>query len=154
MRKWSEKCDEKHDENRSEKHGESRSGKHDEKRGENRSENRGESRSEQHSESCSGKHGKNSSENLQFYYRIHGRVQGVGFRNWLEDLAQPLGVDGFCRNLSDGTVELVAKAPDEKVLSTLENKLNKGPWAARVDQVQKSAWTDEVGKGFEILATK
>jgi len=99
-------------------------------------------------------HDENNRKNQQYYYRIHGRVQGVGFRNWLEDLAQPLGIDGFCRNLSDGTVELVAKAPDEEVLTTLEEKVNKGPWAARVDRVDKSAWKDDIQKGFEILPTK
>lgn len=97
---------------------------------------------------------ENDRENLQLYYRIHGRVQGVGFRNWLEDLALELGVDGFCRNLSDGSVELVAKAPNENVLSTLEKKLHKGPWAARVDRVEKTLWKEKIAKGFEILATK
>lgn len=93
-------------------------------------------------------------EDFQFHYRIHGRVQGVGFRNWLEDLAVELGLHGFCRNRSDGTVELVIKTPREQVLKTLEESLNKGPWAARVDGVEKTSWDQEVPKGFEILPTK
>ncbi len=93
-------------------------------------------------------------ESLQYYYRIHGRVQGVGFRNWLEDLAQALGIHGYCRNRSDGTVEVVAKAPNQEMLAALEQKLKEGPWAARVDQVEKDSWNGEVAKGFRILTTK
>ncbi len=93
-------------------------------------------------------------DTLQFHYRIHGIVQGVGFRNWLEDLAQALGVHGFCRNRADGTVEIVARAPNQKMLDTLEKELHKGPFAARVDRVEKEAYSGDISEGFRILATK
>lgn len=97
---------------------------------------------------------KGSAESLQFHYRIYGRVQGVGFRNWLTDLAHALGLKGFCRNRSDGTVELLAKAPSEGMLRTLEKELHKGPPAARVDRVEKDFYTGDVPEDFQVLATK
>lgn len=96
----------------------------------------------------------NTTDSLKFHYQIHGRVQGVGFRNWLENLSRKLDFDGFCRNLSDGTVELVVKTPNEKMLSIVEQKLQKGPLAARVDRVEKTPWNEEIPQGFQILATK
>ncbi len=47
--------------------------------------------------------------------RIHGRVQGVFFRNWTRDKARALGVRGWVRNRLDGSVELVAYGEDEAV---------------------------------------
>ncbi len=95
-----------------------------------------------------------NTEILQFHYRIHGRVQGVGFRNWLEDLAHVMGIDGSCRNLRDGTVEVVAKAPNGKMLASWEHELHKGPFAAEVEKVDKEPWHEEVSEGFQILPTE
>jgi len=97
---------------------------------------------------------KTSPQSLQFHYRIHGRVQGVSFRNWLEDLSHALGIHGFCRNRSDGTVEVVAKAPTSIMLETLEKELHKGPSAARVDRVEKDPYPEEIPEGFRILPSK
>lgn len=113
-------------------------------------------RSEKYKDIINGKENlkENITESLRFHYQIHGRVQGVGFRNWLENLSRELGFDGFCRNLSDGTVELVVKTPNEKMLNVVEQKLQKGPLAARVDRVEKTPWNEEISQGFQILATK
>ena len=49
-----------------------------------------------------------------------GRVQGVGFRFTVEDIANALGVTGWVRNLGDGRVEVVAEAEEEALKEFLE----------------------------------
>ena len=46
---------------------------------------------------------------MSLYVRIHGRVQGVGFRYTVRSMAGRHGVTGFVRNLPDGTVELMVE---------------------------------------------
>lgn len=62
-------------------------------------------------------------------YLVSGRVQGVGFRYFVERAAAQLGVTGYTRNLADGRVEVYAVGAPEK-LSQLAAALRKGPrWA-------------------------
>jgi acylphosphatase len=70
-------------------------------------------------------------------FLVRGRVQGVGFRWFVEREAHMLGVAGWVRNNADGAVEVLAQGtPDQ--LSALRDRLQQGPRAARVDQVQES----------------
>jgi len=69
-------------------------------------------------------------------YRVRGRVQGVGFRWFVEREAQTLGVSGWVRNRSDGTVEVLAQGTREQHFS-LRSKLQQGPRASRVDEVEE-----------------
>jgi acylphosphatase len=64
-------------------------------------------------------------------YHARGRVQGVGFRYFVERAAVDLGLTGYVRNLDDGRVEVYAVGPDE-ALSELERRLWKGPAYADV----------------------
>ena len=65
-----------------------------------------------------------------------GQVQGVGFRWYVWREAERLGLGGFARNLSDGTVELVSQGPDE-ALDRLEQALRRGPSSGRVDALDR-----------------
>lgn len=69
------------------------------------------------------------------YHRIQGRVQGVGFRQFVQEKARELGLVGYVRNLKDGDVELQAEGPEEDLDRLLET-LRQGPPAARVDNVK------------------
>lgn len=70
-------------------------------------------------------------------YIVRGRVQGVGFRWFVDNEARKLGLAGWVRNNVDGTVEVLAIGSDQQ-LHALLAKLQEGPRAARVDQVQVS----------------
>ena len=66
-------------------------------------------------------------------YVIAGRVQGVGFRWFTHDAAAREGVQGWVRNLADGSVEVVAEA-DQESLDRLEARVRRGPSSARVER--------------------
>ena len=65
---------------------------------------------------------------------VHGMVQGVFFRANAKEAADRLGLRGYAKNLPDGSVEVVAKGPKEK-LDELVAFCKKGPERARVDKV-------------------
>ena len=69
-------------------------------------------------------------------FRVRGRVQGVGFRWFVESAAAQLGIAGWVRNRSDGSVEVLAQGSREQLFS-LRAKLHEGPRAARVDEVEE-----------------
>jgi acylphosphatase len=68
-------------------------------------------------------------------YIVRGRVQGVGFRWFVESEARQLGLAGWVRNNIDGSVEVLAMGNDQQ-LANLRDRLQRGPRAARVDQVE------------------
>ena len=70
-------------------------------------------------------------------FLVRGRVQGVGFRWFVEREAHILGIAGWVRNNSDGSVEVLAQGTHEQ-LSGLRARLHQGPRAARVDNVEES----------------
>jgi acylphosphatase len=70
-------------------------------------------------------------------YVVSGRVQGVGFRWFVEGEAAQLGITGWVRNRDNGTVEVMATGTREQ-LNALHARLRQGPRAARVDEVAVS----------------
>ncbi|MGH9528857.1 MAG: acylphosphatase [Terriglobales bacterium] len=68
---------------------------------------------------------------------VRGRVQGVGYRWFVEREAHTLGISGWVRNNSDASVEVLTMGTPEQ-LSGLRSRLQQGPRAARVDAVEES----------------
>ena len=66
--------------------------------------------------------------------RVSGRVQGVGFRFFVQSRAVALQLAGSVRNNSDGSVRVDAEGPKDDLLRLLED-LREGPPAARVERV-------------------
>ena len=73
---------------------------------------------------------------LAHRYIVRGRVQGVGFRWFVEREAHILGISGWVRNNSDGSVEVLAQGTRDQLLG-LRSRLRQGPRAARVDDVEE-----------------
>jgi acylphosphatase len=69
-------------------------------------------------------------------FLVTGRVQGVGFRWFVEREAHILGMAGWVRNNTDGRVEVFAQGSAEQ-LNALRARLHQGPRAARVDNVEE-----------------
>lgn len=71
---------------------------------------------------------------LRIHALISGKVQGVYFRQSTKVEADMLGIKGFAKNLSDGSVEVVAEGPDDSV-NKLVGFLHAGPEKAIVEKV-------------------
>lgn len=68
--------------------------------------------------------------------RAVGRVQGVGYRRFVERTAQSLGLSGWVRNADDGSVELEAEG-ELTAINALRDALRRGPPAARVQSLDE-----------------
>jgi acylphosphatase len=82
-------------------------------------------------------------------YRVRGRVQGVGFRYFVEQSAKALGVRGWVRNDDDGSVEVYAEGTLVQ-LSELSGLLRKGPRWAEVRGVDEAEAVIEGHSGFFV----
>ena len=80
---------------------------------------------------------------------VHGRVQGVFFRDSVRERANAHGVAGWVCNRSDGAVEAVLEGPEEAVLRVLRF-METGPPQAEVSGVQVADEEPEGLSGFEI----
>ena len=80
---------------------------------------------------------KDQSPTLARRFVVRGRVQGVGFRWFVEREAHILQIAGWVRNNPEGTVEVLAHGTRDQ-LAGLHSRLREGPRAARVDEVQVS----------------
>ena len=86
------------------------------------------------------------------HLRIRGRVQGVGFRMYLQREAQRHGVSGWVRNRTDGSVEAVMQGAPDAVQAVIE-WAHHGPPSARVTDVEVRD-ADGTYSGFEQRPTE
>lgn len=82
---------------------------------------------------------------------ISGRVQGVFFRVETQNAANRIGVNGWVRNLPDGTVEAVFEGEKDRVKDILA-WCQKGPQNSRVDQL-KVDWQGYTGEFSDFKVT-
>ncbi len=84
---------------------------------------------------------------------VRGRVQGVGYRAFVWRESARLGLTGWVRNRSDGSVEVLARGP-EPLLGELHRLLERGPAWSRVDMVEAHpADPADAGSGFSVRPT-
>jgi acylphosphatase len=87
---------------------------------------------------------------------IRGRVQGVGYRAWVEHIALGRGLEGWVCNRRDGAVEAVFAGSAEAVAGMIE-ACRRGPPAARVTTLEEQAATPDLlgrrrpGEAFSVL---
>jgi acylphosphatase len=89
---------------------------------------------------------------------ISGRVQGVGYRYWVEHQATVHDLEGWVRNRRDGSVEALFAGP-EHVVTEMVERCRHGPSSARVDAVSDEAANPDAlnlrpaGERFSVLPT-
>lgn len=76
--------------------------------------------------------------------KIHGEVQGVGFRYFTRELAREFGIVGWVRNVHDDTVEVTAEG-EEGRLARFVGMLREGPSRAEVESVDVE-WLPPTGE--------
>ncbi len=89
----------------------------------------------------------------RLHVHLKGRVQGVGFRYFVQRTAGQTGVTGWVRNRWDGSVEVLAEGP-RAVLDQFLGAVRRGPPGAHVTGAHP-AWEDGTGEftGFKVLRT-
>jgi acylphosphatase len=90
-----------------------------------------------------------SEQKLAKFYRVRGRVQGVGFRYFVEHSARALDIRGWVRNADDGSVEVYATGTAGQ-LSELAGLLWKGPRWSEVRGVDEAEAALENHSGFSV----
>jgi len=89
---------------------------------------------------------------------VHGRVQGVGYRAFVEREARARDLQGWVRNCRDGTVEVLL-AGDAPVVEDMVAICRRGPSGARVDAIDRTAGSGAAlkerapGQAFSVLPT-
>jgi acylphosphatase len=89
---------------------------------------------------------------------IHGRVQGVGYRAWVEHRARAHDLEGWVRNVRNGSVEALFAGPADVVAGMVE-RCRRGPSSARVESVtEHDVGADALnlrrsGERFSVLPT-
>ncbi|MGA2568752.1 MAG: acylphosphatase [Pseudolabrys sp.] len=73
---------------------------------------------------------------------VHGRVQGIGYRAFVEREALRRGIEGWVRNRRDGSVEAVFAGAREKVDAIVE-ACRRGPYSARVDVLHQREGSED-----------
>jgi acylphosphatase len=89
---------------------------------------------------------------------IRGRVQGVGYRAWVEHQARARGLKGWVRNLRDGSVEALFAGPTD-IVADMVASCRQGPSSAGVDAVNDAPASPDAlnlrrrGEQFSVLPT-
>ena len=78
---------------------------------------------------------------------ISGRVQGVFYRDWTVTNALTLGLNGWVRNINDGTVEAVFSG-NTTTIEEMINRCYAGPPEAKVIDIQQKLFSDPLEPGF------
>lgn len=85
--------------------------------------------------------------------RLEGRVQGVGFRAFVADLAQRMGLDGWVCNRFDGSVEILVSGAASKVDDFVRICVHESPTPSRVDHFYLRHVTPPQEPGFKRRPT-
>jgi acylphosphatase len=89
---------------------------------------------------------------------IRGRVQGVGYRAWVDHQARNHNLEGWVRNHRDGGVEALFAGPED-IVSEMIARCRRGPSTARVEAVEEEEVSADAlnlrrpGERFSVLST-
>lgn len=82
---------------------------------------------------------------------ISGKVQKVGYRNWIRKKAIQRDIHGLARNLDDSTVEIVVASENPSNLERFKSLCKKGPKKAKVTSIKEYSWDEDLKSGFYVI---
>ena len=85
----------------------------------------------------------------RLHFVVTGRVQGVGFRYYCQEQAEKLGLTGYARNMTDGSVEIEVEGESGRI-EEFANAIARGPRAAKVENVVRDAREVKGDRSFRI----
>jgi len=87
-----------------------------------------------------------------FYFLIFGKVQGVFYRKFVAQRLREMGIQGYIRNLPDGSVEVVARTTAEEEVERIRRVLEEGSPLSETERIEiEELETDDlIYDGFEI----
>jgi acylphosphatase len=88
----------------------------------------------------------------KLYIKVHGNVQGVGFRYQVVTFSTGYELTGFARNLTDGSVEVFAEGPKEN-LKKLIDYIKGSPGSSQVTEVEPT-WKDPANREYSKFFIK
>ncbi|MGC8676367.1 MAG: acylphosphatase [Candidatus Micrarchaeia archaeon] len=80
---------------------------------------------------------------MKAHYIVRGVVQGVGYRAFVMGLAKQYGISGFVRNLTDGSVEIIAVASSEVLAQFKKELAAYSEGGASVDNIEETDYNAE-----------
>ena len=80
-----------------------------------------------------------------------GRVQKVGYRSLVDEIAFALGVRGYVKNLENKAVEIVAEHEDEEILERFAQLIKMNEFPIRVDEIIAEKITPQKYSDFEVI---
>src|SRR5699024_4536972 len=83
-------------------------------------------------------------------FLVSGKVQKVGYRNWIRKQAQNQGLHGYTRNLKNGKVVVIAASTDKDKVESFYDRCMQGSPRAKVEHVEVYDWDRQVRVGFEV----
>ncbi|AHH09007.1 acylphosphatase (plasmid) [Borrelia anserina] len=89
----------------------------------------------------------------KYQYLISGKVQGVGFRAFTEQIANKIEIKGFVKNLDDGKVEIIAFFNNKEQIELFENTLKKGNGYSKIEKIEKKLLDEKYPFNFKDFSS-
>ena len=92
-------------------------------------------------------------DNVRVLLKVHGFVQGVGYRDYVKRMAEHHNVRGYVKNMEDGSVEILADAGEhalKEFMKDIEVRTYHGPEVHHIDSIEREE-TGESLESFSVL---
>lgn len=87
-------------------------------------------------------------------FLAHGRVQGVGFRDFVCRIGNSIGLSGYAKNLPDGSVEIVAEGEAKKIEELKKRISVRQPFGIHVEKISEAGEKETASPSFSSFSVE